>query len=186
MRGCFDLSLCVLFFQIIHHGLRIRYFKRICRAIVHEAWFDEHLLDDAVVDKHAVAPGTVAKAEIGFLDEHAHFFREVTITVRKHEDFFDLQVLGPLEHHEGIVDGKTNHFVDAELFEIVVEGLVAGSVDGGAGRREGARQGKEHDLFTGKNVGRAAVLPAIGVFPGDAFIADAGFKDDVRNAVARL
>jgi hypothetical protein len=105
-----------LFFQVVQHGLSVRDLKRVGRAVVHEAWFYKELFDNAVVDKHAVAPGAVSEAKVVLFDEHAHLFRKVAVTVREHEDFLELQILGPLEHDKGIIDGETDDFINAKFF----------------------------------------------------------------------
>ena len=71
-------------------------------------------------------------------------------------------VEAPLAHHEGVVDREAVDGVDAELLHLAVGLLVAGQVGGGAGRREGARQGEDgHALALEVLLGRH-VLPAFG------------------------
>lgn len=167
--------------EVAQHGLRITDFEWIGGTIVHEARFDKDLFDFAINDMHAVAPGTVTETEIGFFDEHAHFLSEVTVPIRKHEDVLQAQMLRPLEHHEGVVDTKANYFVDAEFFEFIVSGFVAWSMSGGASWGESTRQGEDDDVFATKDVLGGAVLPAEFVWTFDGFVADTGFKDDIRD-----
>jgi FkbM family methyltransferase len=54
---------------------------------------------------------------------------------------------------------------------------------GGAGGREGAGEGEEDDLLAGEDFGSGAVLPAERVLAGDGFVADAGFEDDIGDAL---
>lgn len=95
-------------------------------------------------------------------------------------------MFGPLEHHEGVVDTDADDVIDTELFEIVVSGFVAWSVGGGAGWGEGARQAKDDDVFATEQFFGGDVLPAVGVWATDGFVADTGFKGDVWDALGFL
>ena len=71
-------------------------------------------------------------------------------------------VEAPLAHHEGVVDREAVDGVDAELLHLAVGLLVAGQVGGGAGRREGARQGEDGHALALEVLLGGHVLPAFG------------------------
>ena len=52
----------------MQHRVGVGNFKRVARQI----GLDEHLFDDTIPDQHRVTPGTLAKAKLLFLDQHAH------------------------------------------------------------------------------------------------------------------
>lgn len=83
-----EICLGFLFFEIVQHGVCVADFEGVGWAIVGEAGFDEEFFDFAVDDVHGIAPGAVAEAEVGFFDEHAHAFGEITVAVWEHVDFF--------------------------------------------------------------------------------------------------
>ncbi len=83
-----EICLGFLFFEIVQHGVCVADFEGVGWTIVREAGFDEEFFDFAVDDVHGIAPGAVAKAEVGFFDEHAHAFGEITVAVWEHVDFF--------------------------------------------------------------------------------------------------
>jgi len=88
-----------------------------------------------------------------FRDQHAHPAGEGGRAVGQHRHLLDALVLRPAEHDEGVVDAQADHLVDTERDEVVVQLLVARQVGLGAGRREGARQGEQHDPAAAENVG---------------------------------
>ena len=68
----------------------------------------------------------------------------------------------------------------------MVGGFVAWSVGGGAGWSEGTRQAKDDDVFASEQVFGGDVLPAVGVWAADGFVADTGFKDNVWDVLGFL
>ena len=76
-----------------------------------------------------------------------------------------------------LVDAQADHLVDAERRNRRASASYAAGGEEQVGLK--ARQGEQHDLAAAEDVGAGPVLPAIGVRPADALVADAGLEGDV-------
>jgi hypothetical protein len=121
--------------EICEHCLGIGYSHADTRGVVPDVGLSEDFLDRAIVRQHRISPTSHIHAGARTADEHAHAAGKVRVAVRQHENLFDVLALGPLEHHEGVVDGQADHLVNAQLPEVIVVPLRAS-------RREGTRQRK--------------------------------------------
>ncbi len=162
--------------------MRIRHLKWVRWTVVAEAWFDEEFFDDTSINKHAVAPRTIAEAQVCFFDEHSHTASEVAVSVWKKSDFFDILMFAPLKHRERIVDRKTDNLVNTERFKGVVRGFIPRKMGRRARWCKGARKREEHDFFSIEKLFRRHILPTEGVWSFNLFITDTGFKGNARYA----
>mmetsp|Transcript_63690 Transcript_63690/g.106244 ORF Transcript_63690/g.106244 Transcript_63690/m.106244 type:complete len:208 (+) Transcript_63690:1066-1689(+) len=168
--------------QVRQHCVGIGHHKRVHGGVVPELGLFEDLHDLPVVDQHRVAPGAHAKALVGLVHEHSHPPREFPVPIGQQHDIFGPDVLPPLVHHKGVVDGEADDVGDAFGLELVVEDLVARQVVGGAGRGEGPGQGKQDDLLAAEDLLRGPVLPAERVWAGHGRIAHAGLEHNIGHA----
>ena len=104
---------------------------------------DEHLLDDLVLDEHAVTPRALAEADLGEVAEETHALGELAVTVGEEGDVLGLLLVSPLVHDEGVVDGGADDLIDAVLLEDGGKLVVAGEMGAGAGGGEGSGEGEE-------------------------------------------
>src|SRR6185503_8439565 len=88
------------------------------------------------------------------------------------------QMLAPLVHDKGIVDGDAIDLVHAGGLELVIEPLERRALLVGAGGGEGAGQRENDDPLALEQVGGVHILPAEGIVPADALIAYAGLEGD--------
>src|SRR5262249_17498128 len=96
----------------------------------------------------------------------------------------EAQALRPIVHDERVVDADAIDLVDAERAHLVIGEIEARALIVRAGRGERPRQREHDDAFAAEQLGRRHILPAIGVRPGDALVADAGLEDMIGNWTA--
>ena len=72
--------------QISKHRTDIAHLEGVGVGMVASSRLNPHLLDGAVVYEHGVAPGTMTKAHIRLIDQHAHLAGELAVTVGQQED----------------------------------------------------------------------------------------------------
>src|SRR5260221_1121643 len=120
---------------------------------------DQHLGGDTVVDHERKALATHSHAEstgIEFQSERARIF---AIAVGEHlHGRAGIGTLSPGVHHVHVVDRHAGDGVDPLGPELGGLAEVAGQVLGGAGRRKGTGDGKQHHPLAAEQVGGAQVL----------------------------
>src|SRR6185369_13921126 len=97
--------------QLRQHGLGAR--------LLQAGLVDEHLLDLAVVDDHAIALRALAHAEARGVELEAEGLRELAVAVGQHADLAAAAlILAPRAHDEGIVHGDADDLLHALRLEI--------------------------------------------------------------------
>ena len=90
-------------------------------------------------------------------------------------------VEAPLTHHEGIIDGQTVHFIDAQVFDHFSPcGIIPGDHLTGTQRRKGTGQAKQDHAFAFEVVFGGNILPIKGILIV-TFNPDPSFERDTGN-----